>query len=207
MMRIAIMQRIKILWRTGLAVALVSLASLALHAEEKKKIDLDREPDILFVPTPREVVEKMLETAGVKKTDVVYDLGCGDGRIVITAAKKYGCKAKGFDIDPKRIEECKANLAKEDEKVRKLVTFTRADIFELDLTGASVVTLYLLPALNVKLVPQLRKLKKGSRIVSHDFDMAGYKPDKVIKVETKERGEKTVYLWTIPLNKEKARGE
>ena len=154
-MRILPMQRIRLFWRAGLAVALVSLASLALHAEEKKKVDLDREPDVIFLPTPQEVVEKMLETANVKKTDVVYDLGCGDGRIVITAAKKYGCKAKGFDIAKKRIEECKENLAKEDAKVQKLVTFERADIFETDLTGASVVTLYLLPELNVKLVPQL----------------------------------------------------
>ena len=201
------MRRIQLLWRAGLAVALVSLASLALHAEEKKKVDLDREPDVIFLPTPQEVVEKMLETANIKKTDVVYDLGCGDGRIVITAAKKYGCKAKGFDIAKKRIEECKENLAKEDAKVQKLVTFERADIFETDLTGASVVTLYLLPELNVKLVPQLNKMKKGTRIVAHAFDMRGYKPDKEITAKTKEDGERTIYLWTIPLNKEKAKDD
>ena len=201
------MRRIQLLWRAGLAVALVSLASLALHAEEKKKVDLDREPDVIFLPTPQEVVEKMLETANIKKTDVVYDLGCGDGRIVITAAKKYGCKAKGFDIAKKRIEECKENLAKEDPKVQKLVTFERADIFETDLTGASVVTLYLLPELNVKLVPQLSKMKKGTRIVAHAFDMRGYKPDKEITAKTKEDGERTIYLWTIPLNKEKAKDD
>ena len=201
------MRRIQLLWRAGLAVALVSLASLALHAEEKKKVDLDREPDVIFLPTPQEVVEKMLETANIKKTDVVYDLGCGDGRIVITAAKKYGCKAKGFDIAKKRIEECKENLAKEDAKIQKLVTFERADIFETDLTGASVVTLYLLPELNVKLVPQLNKMKKGTRIVAHAFDMRGYKPDKEITAKTKEDGERTIYLWTIPLNKEKAKDD
>src|SRR5471032_1665865 len=109
------MRNVQVLWRAGLAVALVSLASLALQAEEKKKVDLDREPDVIFLPTPQEVVEKMLETANVKKTDVVYDLGCGDGRIVITAAKKYGCKAKGFDIAKKRIEECMDNLKKEEK--------------------------------------------------------------------------------------------
>ena len=201
------MQRIRLFWRAGLALALVSLASLALHAEEKKKVDLDREPDVIFLPTPQEVVEKMLETANIKKTDVVYDLGCGDGRIVITAAKKYGCKAKGFDIAKKRIEECKANLAKEVEKVQKLVTFERADIFETDLTGASVVTLYLLSELNVRLVPQLNKMKKGTRIVAHTFDMRGYKPDKEITAKTKEDGERTIYLWTIPLNKEKAKDD
>ena len=201
------MRKVQLLWRAGLAVAVVSLASLALHAEEKKKVDLDREPDEIFLPTPQEVVEKMLETANIKKTDVVYDLGCGDGRIVITAARKYGCKAKGFDIAKKRIEECKENLAKEDPKVQKLVTFERADIFETDLTPASVVTLYLLPELNVKLVPQLNKMKKGTRIVAHAFDMRGYKPDKEITAKTKEDGERTIYLWTIPLNKEKAKDD
>ena len=196
------MQRIKFLWRVVLGMTLVSLASLAVYADEKKKVDLDREPDVIFVPTPQEVVEKMLETAGVKKTDVVYDLGCGDGRIVLTAARKYGCKAKGFDIAKKRIEECKENLAKEDKAVQKLASFARADIFETDLGEATVVTLYLLPELNVKLAPQLNKLKKGTRIVSHAFDMKGYKPDKELTVKTKDDGERTIYLWTIPLKKD-----
>ena len=198
------MLQFRLVWRSTLALALVSLAALAVHAEEKKKDDLDRKPDILFVPTPQEVVDKMLETAGVKKTDIVYDLGCGDGRIVITAARKYGCKAKGFDINTKRIEECTDALKKEEKETQKLVTFKRADIFKTDLAEATVVTLYLLPELNVRLVPQLNKLKKGTRIVSHAFDMRGYKPDKEITVKTKDDGEKTIYLWTIPLNKEKA---
>ena len=205
-MRIALMQRIKLLWRAALALALVSLATLAVHAEDKKD-DLDRKPDIFYLPTPQEVVEKMLETADVKKTDIVYDLGCGDGRIVITAAKKYGCKAKGFDIDKERIEDCTKNLKKESKATQKLIKFERADIFKIDISEATVVTLYLLPELNVKLVPQLNKLKKGTRIVSHAFDMRGYKPDKVINVKTKEDGERTIYLWTIPLNKEKARDD
>ena len=197
------MRQFRLLWRSTLALALVSLATLAVHAEDKKD-DLDREPDVIFLPTPQEVVEKMLETAGVKKSDIVYDLGCGDGRIVITAARKYGCKAKGFDINPKRIEECTDALNKEEKGTQKLVTFKRADIFKTDLAEATVVTLYLLPELNVRLVPQLNKLKKGTRIVSHAFDMRGYKPDKEITVKTKDDGERTIYLWTIPLNKEKA---
>ena len=205
-MGIALMQRIELLWRAALAMALVSLATLAVHAEDKKD-DLDRKPDIFYLPTPQEVVEKMLETADVKKTDIVYDLGCGDGRIVITAAKKYGCKAKGFDIDKERIEDCTKNLKKESKATQKLIKFERADIFKIDISEATVVTLYLLPELNVKLVPQLNKLKKGTRIVSHAFDMRGYKPDKVINVKTKEDGERTIYLWTIPLNKEKARDD
>jgi precorrin-6B methylase 2 len=156
-------------------------------------------PDVIFVPTPQEVVDKMLEMAKVTKNDVVYDLGCGDGRIVVTAAKKYGCKAVGFDVDPERIKESRDNVAKND--VGKLASIKQEDIFTLDLSKASVITLYLLPRLNVKLIPQLEKLKPGSRIVSHDFDMKGVKPTKVEKVTGNGR-EHTVYLWVTPLQKE-----
>jgi len=162
----------------------------------------DKTPDVIFVPTPQEVVDKMLEVAKVTKKDVVYDLGCGDGRIVCTAAKKYKCKAFGFDVDPRRIKESEASKAKLDKDIQKLVSFKKQDIFELDLSPASVVTLYLLPRLNVKLIPQLKKLKAGSRIVSHSFDMKGVKPDKVIDVKTSDRGTRTVYLWTTPLKME-----
>ena len=157
-------------------------------------------PDVIFVPTPQEVVDKMLELAEVKEGDVVYDLGCGDGRIPVTAAKKYGVKAVGFDVDPQRIKESKENVEK--NKVGNLVTIKQEDIFEQDLSGASVVTLYLLPSLNVKLMPQLMKLKPGSRIVSHSFDMKGAKPKKVVQVQTKEGGDHSVYLWVVPWEKE-----
>ena len=129
----------------------------------------------------------MLELAEVKEGDVVYDLGCGDGRIPVTAAKKYGVKAVGFDVDPQRIKESNENVEK--NGVGKLVTIKQEDIFKQDLSKANVVTLYLLPSLNVKLMPQLRKLKPGSRIVSHSFDMRGAKPKKVVQVQTKEGGE------------------
>ena len=158
-------------------------------------------PDVIFVPTPQEVVDKMLELAEVKEGDVVYDLGCGDGRIPVTAAKKYGVKAVGFDVDPQRIKESKANVEK--NGVGELVTIKQEDIFKQDLSQANVVTLYLLPSLNVKLMPQLRKLKPGSRIVSHSFDMRGAKPKKEIQVQTKEGGEHTVYLWVVPWEEEK----
>ena len=158
-------------------------------------------PDVIFVPTPQEVVDKMLELAEVKEGDVVYDLGCGDGRIPVTAAKKYGVKAVGFDVDPQRIKESKANVEK--NGVGKLVTIKQEDIFKQDLSKANVVTLYLLPSLNVKLMPQLRKLKPGSRIVSHSFDMKGAKPKKVVQVQTKEGGEHSVYLWVVPWEEEK----
>jgi cyclopropane fatty-acyl-phospholipid synthase-like methyltransferase len=166
----------------------------------KKELKYIREPDILFVPTPREVVDKMLELAQVKKGNLLYDLGCGDGRIVITAAKKYGCKAVGYDIDPNRVRESIKNV--DANNVGDLVTIEQKDIFTLDLSKADVITLYLLPSLNVKLIPQLEKLKPGSRIVSHDFDMQGVKPDKVVKVfSKKDNRQHTVYLWTAPIKR------
>ena len=161
-----------------------------------------REPDVIYVPTPQPVVDKMLEMAQVTKDDLVYDLGCGDGRIVVTAAKKYGCKAVGYDIARKRIKESLANVEK--NNVGHLVRIEQRDIFTLDLSKANVVTLYLLPELNVKLIPQLEKLKPGSRIVSHDFDMKGVKPDKIVELKTNDEDwdSHTIYLWTTPLKKE-----
>jgi len=166
-----------------------------------------RSPDVVFVPTPQNVVDKMLELAEVKKDDLVYDLGCGDGRIVVTAAKKFGCRAVGYDISPKRVKESLENVKK--NNVGALVRIEQRDIFTLDLSKANVVTLYLLPSLNVKLIPQLERLKPGSRIVSHDFDMKGVKPDKVVTIsdEDDEYGDHTIYLWTTPLKKEKAGGK
>ena len=161
-----------------------------------------REPDVIYVPTPPEVVDKMLDLAQVTKDDLVYDLGCGDGRIVVTAAKRHGCKAVGYDIARKRIKESLANVEK--NNVGHLVRIEQKDIFTLDLSRANVITLYLVPELNVKLIPQLEKLKPGSRIVSHDFDMKGVKPDKVIEVHSEEEDwdVHTVCLWTTPLKKE-----
>jgi SAM-dependent methyltransferase len=174
----------------------------AVPAETKKKAaaEEDRRPDVVYVPTPHDVVDKMLELARVKKGDLVYDLGCGDGRIVVAAAKK-GAKAIGYDISPERVEEAKANVKK--NKVESSARILEKDIFTLDLSKANVITLYLLPALNVKLIPQLEKLKPGSRIVSHSFDMEGVVPDREVDMTSQEDGEShTIYLWTIPLKKE-----
>jgi precorrin-6B methylase 2 len=158
-------------------------------------------PDVIFVPTPQEVVDKMLEMAQVKKDDLLYDLGCGDGRIVVTAAKKYGCRCVGYDIDPQRIKESLENVEK--NNVGNLVQIEQEDIFTLDLSKANVITLYLLPSLNVKLIPQLEKLKPGSRIVSHDFDMRGVKPDEEVEIKSDDGyREHKIYLWTTPLKKE-----
>jgi ribosomal protein L11 methylase PrmA len=171
-----------------------------LGIEVKDEVVQNRAPDVVFVPTPQDVVDKMLELAEVTKDDLIYDLGCGDGRIVVTAAKKYGCRAIGYDIDPNRVKESLANVAK--NNVGHLVSIEQKDIFTLDLSKANVITLYLLPKLNVKLIPQLEKLKPGSRIVSHDFSMEGVKPDKVVELTSKEdEYHHNIYLWTMPLKK------
>jgi SAM-dependent methyltransferase len=150
-----------------------------------------RSPDVVFVPTPSEVIDKMLELAKVTPKDVVYDLGCGDGRIVIAAAKK-GARAVGIDIDPQRIKEANANAKA--EKVTDKVRFIENDLFESDISEATVVTLYLLPRLNEKLKPKLLKeLKPGTRIVSHAFDMGDWAPEQKAMV-----GGTTVYLWRVP---------
>ena len=156
--------------------------------------------DVPFVFTPADVVDKMLQLAKLKKDDLVYDLGCGDGRIPVTAARKYGCKAAGYDLDPARVKESLENVKK--NKVEHLVTIEQKDIFTLDLSKADVITLYLLPALNMKLIPQLEKLKPGSRILSHNFDMKGVKPDKVVRLTSSfDNLEHKIYLWTMPLKK------
>jgi SAM-dependent methyltransferase len=165
-----------------------------------------RKPDVIYVGTPQRVVEKMLEMAQIKRGDVVYDLGCGDGRIVVTAARKYGVRAVGFDIDPQRVKEALENVRS--NKVEALVTIKQADIFTVDLRPASVVTLYLLPDLNVRLMPQLAQLKPGSRIVSHEFDMQGAKPAQIERLSIpsaeepeQDSGEHTLYKWTVPWEK------
>ncbi len=161
-----------------------------------------REPDVIYVPTPNEVVEKMFELADIRPGEVVYDLGCGDGRIPVMAAKKFGVRAWGFDINPVRVQESLENVKK--NRVENLVTIKQQDIFELDLSKADVITLYLLPRLNVKLIPQLDKLKPGCRIVSHDFNMEGVRPKREIGFRPSDGSrEHRVYLWVTPLEKER----
>jgi trans-aconitate methyltransferase len=154
-----------------------------------------RQPDVVFVPTPQEVVDEMLRLARVGRDDVLYDLGSGDGRIPVTAAKRFGIRAYGIDIDAERIREANENARK--AGVAGLVKFRQEDLFRTDFHEATVVTLYLLPDLNVKLRPRLlAELKPGTRIVSHQFDMGTWKPER--KVELNGR---TIYLWTIPERK------
>ena len=152
-----------------------------------------RTPDVIFVPTPQEVVDAMLKLAKVTKNDVIYDLGSGDGRIPITAAKTYGARGVGIDIDPQRFKEATENLKA--AGVSDRVKFLNQDLFTTDISEATVVTLYLLPSLNLKLLPKLnRELKPGTRIVSHAFDMGTAKP-----IETLNVNGRTIYFWTIPI--------
>lgn len=153
----------------------------------------EREPDVVYVPTPQAVVDEMLALAKVTKDDVIYDLGSGDGRIPITAAQKFGTKGVGIDINPERIKEANENAQK--AGVTDRVKFLQQDLFKSDISEATVVTLYLLPELNVKLRPELfRQLKPGTRIVSHDFDMGEWKPDRVVKTQEGS----TIYYWVVP---------
>ena len=156
-----------------------------------------REPDVPYVPTPQEVVDEMLKLAKVQKGDVLYDLGSGDGRIPITAVEKYGVqKAVGIDINPERIKEANANAKK--AGVTDRVQFLNQDLFKSNFSEASVVTLYLLPDINVKLRPQLfKQLKPGTRIVSHDFDMGEWKPERTVQVQGPNRTH-TLYYWVVP---------
>src|SRR5712692_9398343 len=157
------------------------------------------QPDVPYVPTTEEAVQAMLKLADVKKTDVVYDLGCGDGRIVIAAAKLYGARGVGIDIDPQRIREANENARK--AGVQNLVRFEEKDLFQADIREASVVTLFLLSSVNLKLRPKLlQDLKPGTRVVSNTFDMGHWKPDKEPHVDGAEGYylSRKLYLWTVP---------
>jgi uncharacterized protein (TIGR03000 family) len=150
-------------------------------------------PDVEYEPTPQNVVTALLRLAKVTRYDVLWDLGCGDGRIPITAAKDYGCHARGFDIDPDRVKDSLANVR--EHGVQRLVGIEQRDIFTLDLSqGPTIVTLYLLPSLNAKLLPQLLKLPPGTRVISVAHRLADIKPDEHIVIDT-EIGDFDVYLW------------
>jgi SAM-dependent methyltransferase len=163
----------------------------------------ERKPDVVWVPTPSDIVVKMLELAGVTGDDVLYDMGCGDGRMVAAAAKTYGCKAVGVDINPRRIAAARATVRK--EGVAKLAEIRQQDIYKVDLSEATVVTLYLLRNMNTKLIPQFEKMRPGSRIVAHDYGMDGVEPDKVIEAHSgKDKKLHRLVLWTIPFTRSRA---
>jgi SAM-dependent methyltransferase len=170
----------------------IALALGSMSVGTAQVPDPNRKLDVWYVPTTNEVVDRMLDMTIQSPLDVVYDLGCGDGRIVIAAAKKYGTRGVGVDLDPARIREARANAKK--AGVENLVKFEVADLFKTDLTEATVVTLYLLPELNRRLKPKLfAELKPGARVVSHDFDMGrDWPPDEYVKL-----GTDGIYLWKM----------
>ena len=173
---------------------LVTLAML--WAQAVTRVTAQEGKIVPYVPTPQEVVDRMLELAQVKAGDVVYDLGSGDGRIVVTAAKKYGVKAIGFEIDPQRIKESHENIKK--AGVERLVEIRQQDIRTVDLSAASVLTMYLLPEVNLMIRPNIwKQMKPGSRIVSHDFDMDEWKPLKTDYIKDSSSWDHTLYLWQI----------
>lgn len=148
--------------------------------------------DVPYVPTPQDVVEQMLKVAEVHSGDVLYDLGCGDGRIVITAAQKFGARGVGIDLNPERIKEAQESAAK--AGVTDRVKFLQQNLYDAEIRNATVVTLYLLPSVNMKLRPKLwRDLKPGTRVVSHSFDMGDWKPEKTVEVNGRY-----IYFWVIP---------
>lgn len=171
---------------------IAALLAVPLSAQQAEPTPL-RSPDVIFVPTPQEVVDAMLKLAEVSATDVVYDLGSGDGRTPITAARTYGARGVGIDIDPQRIKEAMANL--KTAGVADKVRFLNQDLFTSDISEATVVTLYLLPSLNLKLLPKLNaELEPGTRVVSHAFDMGDIEPE-----QTQNVNGRTIYLWTVPI--------
>jgi tRNA G37 N-methylase Trm5 len=179
-----------------LAVAL-AVASAAVVAQPVKP--LEKSPDVPYVPTNEKVVDEMLKVAKVGKNDVLFDLGSGDGRIPITAAKRWGTRGFGVDIDPARIKEARENATK--AGVADKVKFMQQDLFDTDIKSATVVTLYLLPEVNLRLRPKLlADLKPGTRVVSHNYDMGDWKPQQTITVKLPD-GEHTVYYWVVPAKK------
>jgi SAM-dependent methyltransferase len=175
-----------------LVIAIFLLLLLAPAALSQNRAPEQVQINAPYVTTPDRMVSAMLRLAGVKKGDTVYDLGCGDGRIVIHAAKQYGAHGVGIDINPDRIREARANAKK--AGVETLVKFEVNDIFESDIHEATVVAMYLLPDVNLKLRPKLlRDLQPGARVVSHDFTMGDWKPERQDSVDGGH-----IFLWTIP---------
>jgi len=168
-----------------------------LNGDDTKSM---RTPDVVYVGTAYDIVSKMLQMARPRKSDLVYDLGCGDARILVLAAQKYGCRGVGYDIDPERVRASKENVAR--NGVQKLVKIFQADIFTLDLRKADVIPIYLLPEMNRKLLPQLDKLKPGSRVVCHNYDLEGIVADETVTVISNEdNANHTLTLYTTPLKR------
>jgi SAM-dependent methyltransferase len=182
---------------------LLTLALVAVAAGAGAQAPTTEKPlDVPYVPTKEPVLDRMLQMGQVKSGDVLYDLGCGDGRIVIAAAKRFGTRGVGIDIDPVRIAEARENARK--AGVADRVKFIQGDLFDADIKDATVVTLYLLPDVNLKLRPKLlSELKPGTRIVSHNYDMGDWAPEQTAKL-TVDGTEHVVYSWTVPRKSSRA---
>ncbi|MFE8601790.1 SAM-dependent methyltransferase [Archangium violaceum] len=191
------------IWKAAVGVALLlGLGGAPAVGQEEDFISVpsnlgrsdlpERAPDVPYVPTPQPVVDAMLELAGVKPGDVLYDLGSGDGRIVVTAAQRFGVRGVGIDINPERVQEAEANARA--AGVERLTEFRQEDIFKANFGEATVVTMYLLPSVNNRLKPKLlNDLKPGTRIVSHAFDIEGWEPERIIETDGR-----TIYFWVVP---------
>ena len=167
------------------------------HTEEPKWIQT---PDVVYVGTPYDVVSEMLRMAQVNKDDLVVDLGCGDARMLVLAAQKYGSRGIGYEIDPDMVRASRRNVEK--DNVADLVRIIQADIFTVDISKADVLPIYLLPEMNLKLVPQLKTLKPGSRLVFHNYDLEGFVPDRRVEIISNEDNSiHTLWLHTTPLKR------
>ena len=187
--------------RSVFPVLLILTAILSLEANsDDKPTKWIRSPDVVYVGTPYDVVSKMLQMAQIQKDDLIYDLGCGDGRILVLAAQKYGCRGVGYDIDPERVIASRENVKK--HHVENLVTIIQADIFQVDISKADVFPIYLLPEMNRKLLPQFDKVKPGSRVVCHNYDLDGIEPDETVEIISNEDNSNHIlYLYTTPLKR------
>jgi SAM-dependent methyltransferase len=180
--------------------ALLVITVVPLIAEEQKEPKWIQTPDVVYVGTPYDIVSEMLHLAEVKKEDLVVDLGCGDARMLVLAAQKYGARGIGYEIDPVMVNESRKNAEK--NNVADLVRIIQADIFTVDISEADVLPIYLLPEMNLQLVPQFETLKPGSRLVFHNYELQGFVPDRTVEIISNEDNSKhTLYLHTTPLKR------
>jgi precorrin-6B methylase 2 len=190
---------VRSMFRWAVVLLVAACAAWFVQAAEETA-EPEKKPDCVYVPTPHDVTVKMLEMARLKKTDLVYDPGCGDGRLCVTAAKQYGCKAVGFEIVPELIEQAKKNVKR--RNVESLVKIENQDIFKLDYSKATVLTIYLLPHMIERLIPSFEKMAPGSRIVAHDYHLPGIVADKSIEMTSKEDNSKHyLYFYQLPLKR------
>lgn len=192
---------------TGFAKQLIIIAvlllitAIPLIAEEQEEPQWIQTPDVVYVGTPYDIVSEMLHMAEVKKDDLVVDLGCGDARMLVLAAQKYGTHGIGYEIDPEMVRASRWNAEK--NNVADLVKIIQADIFTVDISKADVLPIYLLPEMNLQLVPQFETLKPGSRLVFHNYDLEGFTPEKIVEIISNEDNSlHTLYLYITPLKRE-----